>query len=119
MKINLNLKNLVLIGIALIFAFLYFNKGDGGDYSKELKSVTAQRDLAIANGIKDHDSAAAAYHNLADSFDLASVRYRVADSINHYKNTHEKAKTPRLTNSQRDHVRDSIFRSNGIPLRTR
>lgn len=114
MKLTIQLKDLIYWAAIGILLWIMFGKISPSN-SAELERIKFQRDSLIQADIDKTELNAAKYHKFADSCKAFARTFVVADSINQFKNRHEKAKIKKLTPSQRDHVRDSIFRSEGIP----
>lgn len=118
MKLTLNIRDYLYWAIIGLLLWLQF-RNTTPDISPEITKLTFQRDSILSAKVKESELISANYHRLADSCRDYVKNYVSADSINKFKNRHEKAKIKKLTPSQRDYVRDSILRANGIPTSTR
>jgi hypothetical protein len=113
MKITLQLKDLIYWAVIALLLWLAF-RNTTPDNSAEIDRIKFQRDSVISVMIEVHQSEAKSWRRQADSSHAYIVNYERADSINKYKSRNERIKIKRLTPSERDAVRDSIYRANGI-----
>lgn len=118
MKITLQYKDLIYCGIIAILLWLCF-RNTTPDVSPEIDKLKFQRDSIVQADVIKSQEAQKSFRHFADSCRDYVSYYEKADSINHYKIRHEKGKIKHLTPTERDHVRDSIYRANGVPTSPR
>lgn len=118
MKLTITPERLIywaVIGILLWLAF----RNTTPDNSAEIDRIRFQRDSIISAMIDVHKAEAKGWRRQADSTHSYIVNYERADSINKYKSKHERIKIKHFTRTERDAVRDSIYRSAGVHVSTR
>jgi len=113
MKLTISLKDIIYWIVIGILCWLAF-KDTAPDNSVEVDRLKFERDSIISAMIDVHQAEAKSWRKQADSAHAYIVNYERADSINKYKSRHERAKIKKFTRTERDAVRDSIYKSNGI-----
>lgn len=114
-------REIIILSIAAVFliAFgvsVYFNIKHGAERSyweSQVKSLRIARDSVSDYNIMKARAESYFYLNRADSLQTYIQVYHTADSLNQYKNRHEKAKIPFLGSGAIDRLRDSILSSRG------
>ncbi len=117
MKITTSYREIVYVIGIIILIYFVFQKPPTD--TVELDRVKFERDSIISAVIDQNKLEADNYHRLADSCRNAIKTYEKADSINHYKSRYERSKIKRYTPTERDRVRDSIYRAAGIQTGSR
>jgi hypothetical protein len=113
-----NIAIIILSAAVVIMSFLYFNgQGINSDKDAVIEHLKFQKDSTQLYDKKQSEAREAAYRSSADSLLEYNKIYIKADSINKIIIRNEKAKLRLLTRAGRDHVRDSIFRANGVTVR--
>jgi len=118
MKLQVTYRDLIYLAIIGLLLWLAF-KDTAPDNSAEVDRLKFERDSIISAMIDVSKSEQLKYHKLVDSCKNYVIYYEKADSINKYKSKHERAKIKKFTRTERDAVRDSIYKSNGIHVSPR
>lgn len=113
MKLTITPERLIYWAIIALLCWLAF-RNTTPDNSAEVDRIRFQRDSIISAMIDVSKQEQIKNRKLADSCRSYVAVYERADSINKYKSRHERIKIKRLTPSERDAVRDSIYKSNGL-----
>ncbi len=106
LKILVGLLSVVLV-LSLASNYTSFRSNRLTD--SQINDLKFQRDSIIQFSIVASKSREKVFKSAADSLIFLNKNLSRADSINHYKNNHEKAKIRFYTPDQRNHVYDSIF----------
>ncbi len=100
----------IMIGVLVLSLIGNFNQFQTNIISNDqIDALKFQRDSIIANSIIESKAREQVSKNKADSILLYNKTLIKADSINHYKNNHERAKIKYYTPAIRNHVYDSIY----------